>query len=164
MTGDEMLSYAVGQSGQRLAIEDQVLQHFRRWQQKRWYQKEAGGQLFAVLQSQTVVITEATGPRRTDKRSRFTYIADRHAERDEIEERYSRGLHFVGDWHTHPEHVPAPSGVDIKSIAECVTKSEHPLNAFVLIVVGTGEVPECLCVLIHDGTEPLRLRRGLADC
>lgn len=51
----------------------------------------------------------------------------------------------------------------MKSIAECVAKSEHELNAFVLIVVGTASLPDCLCVLIHDGAEALRLAPNPLD-
>jgi len=157
IVSEQMLEYPVGQSEQHLLIEDPVIEHFRRWQQRRWYQKEAGGQLFAILQPRTVIVTEATGPRTTDKRSRFGYVADRHAEREEIKERYGRGLHYVGDWHTHHERVAQPSSIDITSIRECVTKSEHMLNAFVLIVVGTATVPDCLSVIIHDGRQRLTL-------
>lgn len=152
-----MLMYAVGQSGQSLIIEQPVLQHFKRHQQKRWYQKEAGGQLFARFEGDRVVVADLTGPRKSDRRTRFSYEADRSDERREIEERYDLGQHYVGDWHTHPERLPQPSGLDIKSIGECVRKSGHALNAFLLIVVGTGELPGALCVLIHDGQQALRL-------
>jgi hypothetical protein len=63
----------------------------------------------------------------------------------------------VGDWHTHRERIPEPSNVDVTSIAECVRKSEHALNAFVLIVVGTAILPDAVCVLIHDGRESVKL-------
>lgn len=152
-----MLMYAIGQSGQRLVIEQRVLDHFARHQQKRWYQKEAGGQLFARFEAESVILSQVSGPRKTDKRSRFGYEGDRSAERREIEEMYGQGLHYIGDWHTHPEPLPQPSGLDLRSIGECVRKSEHALNAFLLIVVGTAAFPAALCALIHDGSQVLRL-------
>jgi integrative and conjugative element protein (TIGR02256 family) len=152
-----MLLYPVGASNQHLLIDDQVLQRFKKYQQKHWYQKEAGGQLFARVEGSNVIVAEATGPRRTDKRTRFGYLPDRAIERDEITQRHASSLHYVGDWHTHPQRRPLPSSLDLQSIAECVMKSRHHLNAFVLIVVGTEKFPNGLSVLVHDGQGSLTL-------
>ena len=43
---------------------------------------------------------------------------------------HAKGLHFVGDWHTHPEAVPTPSSSDIRTIKEAVAKSRHHLHGF----------------------------------
>ncbi len=98
-----------------------------------------------------------TGPRATDRRSRLSYIPDRGAERQEIAEFFEQGLHFVGDWHSHPERHPVPSGVDDKNIAECVRKSDHGLNGFLLVIVGTWLPPGGWHVSVHDGTDRHRL-------
>jgi integrative and conjugative element protein (TIGR02256 family) len=147
-----MIVYPVGRSSQCLILETPVLEHFRVYQQRRWYQKESGGQLFARIAGDAIRVAEATGPRKTDKRSRFSFVADRRAEQREIRGRYADGLHYVGDWHTHPERIPTPSGLDLESIRECVRRSTHRLNAFVLVVVGNADFPEGLHVSIHDGT------------
>jgi len=152
-----MLTFSVEGTTERLVLSDTVIEHFLANRQKRWYQKEAGGQLFATVSGGTISVIEATGPRRTDKRSRFSYVADREVERQEIREKYAKGLHYVGDWHTHPERIPKPSALDIHSIQECVNKSRHTLNAFVLIIVGHGELPNGLHVLINNGRDTKRL-------
>ncbi len=152
-----MLTFGIGRTPQRLILDDSVIEHFRMHQQKRWYQKEAGGQLFAAISDSTIRVIEATGPRKTDKRSRSSYVADRRAERVEIRDRFGKGLHYVGDWHTHPQRIPQPSPLDVESIRECVRKSVHALNAFVLIVVGCAEFPDGLHVLIHDGRDAVSL-------
>jgi hypothetical protein len=59
---------------------------------------------------------EATGPRRTDRRTRTSSVPDRRAEQREIDDRFRRGLHFLGDWHTHPKNIPHPSGPDVASL------------------------------------------------
>ena len=46
------------------------------------------------------------------------------------------GLHYVGDWHTHPQCIAEASGTDRDGIADLVRKSRHDLNAFVLAVIG----------------------------
>ena len=146
-----MLEYPIGRSCEVLVLSDEVVRKFRRYRQKRWYQREAGGQLFARLSPSRIVIEEATGPRRTDRRTRTSYVPDRAAEQREIDGRHAEGLHFVGDWHTHPEKHPRPSGLDVASISESVRKSTHALNGFLLVIVGQAEPPSGLLVSVHDG-------------
>ncbi len=145
-----MLEYQIGSSGQVLVLAEEVVRKFRRYTQRRWYQREAGGQLFARLSLPRIVIEEATGPRRTDRRTRTSYVPDRAAEQREIDTRHAEGLHYVGDWHTHPEARPCPSGLDIASISDSVRKSTHALNGFLLVIVGQAEPPDGLLVSVHD--------------
>lgn len=146
-----MLVYPIGSSGQSLVLSTDVLAHFERHQQMRWWQREAGGQLFARVEGNDIHVVEATGPRRTDRRGRTSYLPDRYAEQREIDERFPSELHFIGDWHTHPEDRPSPSGVDLRSTAEGVRRSRHALNAFVMVIVGRISFPEGLFVSVHDG-------------
>ncbi len=148
-----MIDYPLGESGQILVFSDDVLEHFKAHRQVRAWHREAGGQLFARIDGARIIVVEATGPRRGDRRTRTLYVPDRKVERLEIEERFPLGLHFVGDWHTHPEKIPHPSDHDIRSIGESVLKSSHNLNGFLLAVVGSSNVPDCLSVLLHDGTQ-----------
>lgn len=55
----------------------------------------------------------------------------------EISSRYKKGLHFIGDWHTHPEPIPNPSYSDLLSMYECFSQSKHTLNSFIMVIVGT---------------------------
>jgi integrative and conjugative element protein (TIGR02256 family) len=152
-----MIEYPIGTSGQVLVFESEVLEHFRRQRQRRWFDREAGGQLFARIDGARVIVVEATGPRPSDRRSPFSYAPSRRDERAEILDRYAKGLHFVGDWHTHPERLPRPSHPDCTSIGECVRRSKHSLNGFVIAVVGQAEPPDGLFVAIHDGMRAHRL-------
>ena len=54
-----MLEYPIGSSGQVLVLPAEVVRKFRRYRQTRWYQREAGGQLFARLSLSRIVIEEA---------------------------------------------------------------------------------------------------------
>lgn len=145
-----VIQYPIGTSGQVLILTDSVVEHLRHHRQRRRYQREAGGQLFARFDGGRIMIEEATGPRRTDRRTCTSYVPDRRAEQVEILERHGRGLHYVGDWHTHPEMFPGPSRPDASSVAECVAKSKHDLNGFVLVVVGQAEPPAGFHVSIHN--------------
>jgi integrative and conjugative element protein (TIGR02256 family) len=92
----------------------------------------------------------------------MSYRPDRRAEQKEIRERHTRGLHYVGDWHTHPSPKPTPSSLDYLSMQDMVRASAHRLNGFVLIVVGTLSAPEGLHVSVNDGNRAFVL--GGAAC
>jgi integrative and conjugative element protein (TIGR02256 family) len=157
-----LISFDIGLSGQRLSFDDAVLSHFNRHQQTRFWHREAGGLLFARLALPTVDVCAITGPRRSDRRSRYSYWPDERAEQREIDEMFRRNLHFVGCWHTHPEDAASPSHVDTRNISDCVRRSEHALNGFVMVIVGRSALPYSLFVSVCDQStvHPLRLNRG----
>ena len=144
------IRYPIGESRQVLTLEQNVLDHFAKWRQSDPKMPEAGGQLFGVVEGQSVKLMRATGPRSSGRRGRFFFIADRFAERREISTLHKSGLHYLGDWHTHPEAFPAPSGTDISSIADLFVRSKHDLNAFLMVIVGTADFPNGLHVSLHE--------------
>lgn len=152
-----MIAFPIATSGQRLVFTPAVLEHFEKHQQLRWWQREAGGQLFARLALPDILVEEATGPRPSDWRARHSYRPNRRAEQREIASQHVRGLHFIGDWHTHPEAVPTPSAQDVASMHDLVTKSVHSFNGFVLVIIGTSPLPDGLCVSIFNGSDALSL-------
>ncbi|QIK40508.1 Mov34/MPN/PAD-1 family protein [Pontivivens nitratireducens] len=145
-----IIRYSIGKSGQVLVLEQNVVDHFANWRQSDPKMPESGGQLFGVVEGQCVKLMRATGPRVSDRRGRFFFIADRFAERREISALHMSGLHYLGDWHTHPQAVPAPSGTDISSMADLFVRSKHDLNAFLMVIVGTAGFPKGLHVSLHE--------------
>lgn len=143
-----MIAYRVKRSSEVLQLTDAVLTHFTRYRQIGG-RKEAGGQLFAKFDDSMARIELATGPRRSDRRGYRSFIPTRSAERREIKRLFRKNLHYVGDWHTHPERIPNPSGTDIWSMQDTFRKSQHRLASFVMIIVGREAFPEgiyvCLC-------------------
>jgi len=146
-----VISFKIGASGQTLHFSDEVLRRFAAYRQTRFWHREAGGLLFARIIGNDITLEEATGPRRSDRRSRYSYQGDRRLEQREIDERHGRGLDYVGDWHTHPEPRPRPSGDDDLAMTSRVRESRHQLNGFVFAIVGTAPFPSGLTVAIHDG-------------
>lgn len=146
------IRYPIGESGQYLILEKSVLDHFFEWRQLNPRMSEAGGQLFGAVEDQCIKLKLATGPRSSDRRGRFFFVADRLAERREIDALHKSGLHYFGDWHTHPQAVPTPSGTDLASMADLFARSKHELNAFLMVIVGTSEFPEGLHVSLHEAS------------
>ena len=141
---------------QRLVFSDGVLEHFRLNRQTDG--PEVGGQLFGTYEDDRICVKFATGPRTMDKKMRFLFTPSRRLERREIFAFFKKGLHYLGDWHTHPEIKPTPSQIDLDSMQECFTKSRHEHHAFIMVIVGNGSNDNhWLCVSLHDACQHLRL-------
>ena len=114
----------------------EVLTHLNKFRQNYFFKKEAGGQLFGQLDGKTFLVNIATGPRKSDIRSRTQYLPDRNEEQAEIKEYLKNGIFYLGDWHTHPEKKPVPSEIDIETTNDCFQKSTHGMPGFAFIIVG----------------------------
>ena len=148
--------------GLTVEITQGVIDHLNRYRQLNDKDKEAGGQLFACLYAgnDLWVIEKSTGPQRRDFRSRFGFSPNRKMEQKDIDAAFARRLHFVGDWHTHPEPLPTPSIQDNKAMSDMFDRSKHQLKGFILVIVGNGQIKD-LWVSIHSGSgkhEPLSLK------
>jgi len=144
------LRYPIGQSGQALVFEPETLAHMSEHVQRRWWHPEAGGQLFARVSGGAIRIVLATGPRPTDTRWRFLYRPDRRAEQREIDQAHAEGLRYIGDWHTHPQDIPRPSGLDRRTVRSTFMESRHDMNGVVMAIVGRDPLPAGLHVSITD--------------
>lgn len=146
-----MLTFPIGASGQRIVLMPAAITHVLSWRQTGRFDREAGGQLFAVFEGSDILVHHATGPRRSDKRRRASFEPDRTAQQKEIIDMHQAGFHFIGDWHTHAEDLPEPSFRDLSSMADMTRCSTHQLNGFVLLIVGRAAPPPGLHMSIHDG-------------
>ncbi|WP_323902926.1 Mov34/MPN/PAD-1 family protein [Aeromonas hydrophila] len=96
---------------------------------------ESGGMLFAGINNNSLYILAATEPSHEDKSHRFGIAMNKKKMQDKINEMYYKhNLHYVGDWHTHPEEKPTPSYQDL-STAKGFLNNQKSLNYFVMIIV-----------------------------
>lgn len=153
------LTYQLNSSLNLVEFSEDVLTHFESNKQRGWLSCEAGGQLFAEIDRAKSImrIIGITGPRPTDRRSVFGYLPDRSAEKREIKEYYLKGLHFIGDWHTHRQKKPTPSTMDQASMLEMVRRSTHDFPGFIMVIVGQADFPGGLHVSFHSDTISNRL-------
>lgn len=76
---------------------------------------EAGGLLLGTVHSSNIMVIEATAPTARDKRFQclFERMPFGHSSIARERWRVSRGtVRYVGEWHTHPQDYPRPSGLD----------------------------------------------------
>lgn len=95
---------------------------------------EAGGVLIGSLRGPHIEVIDCTQPMPNDLRRRHTFerrdtghVAAIHAAM-----RSSSGtIGYIGEWHTHPELVPSPSGPDKVNWRNLLHQTKHSL-AFVI--------------------------------
>jgi integrative and conjugative element protein (TIGR02256 family) len=153
VSAPERLSVDV--AGLKIVFEPDAMAAFDKHRQNSRWRREAGGQLFARIRGSRWEIKAATGPKNRDRRGRYMFMPDRSSEQEEIYQFHSRGLEYVGDWHTHPQDEPEPSESDLTSIARIVASSQHHLPGFLLVIVGRREFPSGLWVSFHSVGGPL---------
>jgi integrative and conjugative element protein (TIGR02256 family) len=99
---------------------------------------ESGGQMFGKIDGWNIVVSEVTGPRRKDVRSRTSFVFDVESANAEIADRFARGSHYLGDWHTHPESSPQPSSQDKQNAARMFkTAGSRPF--FLMVIAGGND-------------------------
>lgn len=129
-----------------------VLAHMYRYAQVRFYQKEAGGQLFSTNPHEAEVqLTLATGPYPEDHRSRHGFEADRRRATVDAHQQYSVGSHVIGLWHTHPESLPSPSFQDRETSIEFLRLNRANLTGFLLVTLGIQGSPLHMSVYLANG-------------
>jgi integrative and conjugative element protein (TIGR02256 family) len=149
-------SYKLSESDQVIVLSDSVLDLFSAYRQK-GDQPEAGGMLFVRFEFPDIIVEEASPPGKGDKRWRTLFIPCRKIQRRYIKQKYEEGLHFIGEWHTHPQNTPTPSSLDLRSMEDSFVKSQHELNRFIMIVVGNSQEELKLWVGVHNSTGYLQL-------
>ena len=70
---------------------------------------------------------------------------------------FKRGLHYIGDWHTHHQWTPVPSARDVTAMRALFVESTHELPGLAIVIVGRAPEPEGLFVGVCDGRDIRRL-------
>lgn len=143
--------------GTSIRFSSGVVEHFATHRQQGRVKTEIGGQLFAQFERGEVRVVRVTGPNAADKRGWTWFRPNLRKQNVEIQQLFQEGLHFVGDWHTHPEREPTPSSWDTESMKDCFKKSRHQLKAFLMVIVGRADFPSGLRVSLHQSDVAERL-------
>jgi integrative and conjugative element protein (TIGR02256 family) len=100
---------------------------------------ESGGLFIGVRYKNLIVINQLTTPFPLDisKRGSFTLKDPLHQKIVDAQWRSSNGtINFVGDWHTHPEKIATPSGMD-RRYWKKLTKAKFPM---IFAIQGTKQI------------------------
>ena len=114
---------------------------FHRYVQRRPGDTEAGGIMLGrlILNSDDIVIDEATEPQVEDRRSRFFFWRSNKPAQRRVQQAWSESEGtqvYLGEWHTHPEDIPSPSAVDIDNWKTILRKSRYEQGFLFFAIVG----------------------------
>lgn len=122
--------------GLYILVESSVLDVICAYRQDSIKKHEAGGTLMGYRSGQHLHVLYATVPMPLDKRSRISFerLDPGHQRAVTKAWKESRGrVDYLGDWHTHPQLNPSPSGIDYTEWAKLGSNLNKPL---LFLIVG----------------------------
>lgn len=155
--GSKDLLFVDSQTGVSIRLHECVLNVFETAKQKRFFDKEQGGLLFALLEAEDeVLVCSATSEKIRNRSGRYWLKLDYSASLDAIEEHHAKGEVFIGYWHTHPQSDPAISPEDVRSFIKNVVDGGHGLCRLLALIVGDNSGPCVSAYMVSSsGTEKL---------
>lgn len=116
-----------------------VLKVFEEFRQEELASPEAGGILLGHVRGDHLEVVEATRPTAWDRRLRFLF--ERFPQGHELIAKARWGatggvLRYLGEWHTHPEAIPSPSGTDLTEWRK-KAKARIDGRPMLAVIVGT---------------------------
>jgi len=135
----------------KVIFSDAVIAIFENHKQILPRSHESGGIVLGQVVGNVIYINRASTPNQFDKSSRYRFERDKNAAQILVNYEYlnsNKKITYLGEWHTHPENVPTPSGQD-RSMIKDQFKSGTLNEPFLLLVI---QGIEKLYVSIYDGT------------
>jgi len=106
-----------------------------------------------TLAGSSVDVTAISLPGGGDLATPTSFIPDRARGRKEIERRFRRGQHFIGEWHSHYERHPTPSSKDKSTIRSLFQSSKHDLPMFLMLILPSEADASLLHMSATNGKE-----------
>ena len=131
-------SWASDDNRTLLHFSQSSLETFRQHVQADDSDREAGGLLLGSVHGAHMLIEYATIPTAWDKRFRYRFerMAVGHDGIALVRWTASRGtIRYLGEWHTHPEDDPNPSGLD-RSEWNLLTAKRRDMRPTLAVIVG----------------------------
>lgn len=124
----------------KILVEGGPLQTMDRYRQDLNDKAEAGGILLGYRKGPHLHIVEITVPQLTDRRRRFRFDRSaQHHQQIALEQwnASEKTMDYLGEWHTHPEINPSPSGIDINEWTKITKRQTKPMVFMNLGMTGT---------------------------
>ena len=156
------ISIKIKKSLQELVIHKTLLEDISQYMQT-GNKPESGGLLFAEFKLPKIIVKKASFPNKSDYQCRYEFRPDQERQQKIINLNYKKGLHYIGEWHTHPENIPTPSILDITSMKETFIKSKHELNFFLLLIIGNKISNDMFWIGMQNATNTINLLKRKTD-
>lgn len=153
------VSFTLGGEGRIVNILEPVTEVWDKYRQLQAKDKEACGILIGSvdIEKDRIWIECATEPMSEDRRwrSRFKLQSNGHQQiLNSLHGNSAGKLMYLGTWHSHPEDLPTPSGIDLSEWDKIVAKNDQQIpNVFA--IVGRKEN----CIFIGKNGEYMKLEK-----
>jgi integrative and conjugative element protein (TIGR02256 family) len=131
-------------------ISDSVIELIKSFKQFGSTDNESGGILLGQIRDKGIYILRASTPNKFDKASRFSFECNKDAAQVIINFEFqnsNKKTIYIGEWHTHPEKIPSPSGIDKSMIKEQFRRNTLNEPFLILVIQGLGD----LYIALWDG-------------
>jgi integrative and conjugative element protein (TIGR02256 family) len=99
----------------KVSISRHVLEVLSKYKQVKPHQHEAGGIMLGQIKDSHVYVLRLSVPTTFDKSSRTSFLRNKQIAQIIIDYEFINSGNktiYLGEWHTHPENFPTPSGID----------------------------------------------------
>jgi len=122
-----------------ITLSAEVLKILDTYTQRRLSDPESGGVILGNVTTEYIQVQRLSVPTELDKCSRTRF--ERHRLSAQIIINYEHAnsygqVTYLGEWHTHPEDHPSPSGTDVKMIREQFTHNKIHTKFLILLIQG----------------------------
>jgi integrative and conjugative element protein (TIGR02256 family) len=132
-------------NGGKMKLAHDVLLLIDSFVQRKTDMPEAGGTMLGrfIKDSKDIVIDQVTQPMEGDRFNRYTFkrLSSQHQQIIEVTWEASKGTcNYLGEWHTHPEPVPTPSGIDLKDWRRKLKSDVFSSRYLYFLIAGTEQI------------------------
>ena len=142
--------YLIGEY--RVVLSETIFSVFKNYIQDELHKNESGGLLLGAIVGNTIYVSKASIPSKFDKATRTSFHRDKDIAQIIVDYEFENSggkMFYVGEWHTHPEDYPTPSGQDRKMTIEQYNKSRLSQPFSLMIIQGKKGV----YLALYDGNK-----------
>lgn len=124
---------------QYVVFTEEVIRIFNKYKQYNHTQHESGGILLGKVYSDLIIIDQISEPSREDKSGRFYFIRNVDKAQKIVERVWKESNSeriYLGEWHTHPEDIPAPSRDDKILLKNMLKHSRMEIDFLFMVILG----------------------------
>lgn len=132
-----MIGGLPGRDDAWVLVEAAVFDRVNPFRQRESAATESGGILLGYRRGAHLHVVQATTPGHGDHGTRVSFRRSANGHREQALSgwhRSDRTLDYLGEWHTHPEQAPSPSGTDHRAWAELL--AARPDRSLVFLILG----------------------------
>lgn len=127
--------------GHVVDILSNVIENMFLWKQTDSGIPESGGYImgYQEIKTKNITLSSMTAPQKNDIRTRFYCMLKDVAHKTFLSLQAERKNYYMGVWHTHPQAIPSPSGIDWDDWYKTLHEDKMGCAYAFFIIIGTED-------------------------